>query len=133
MLRGRVTVLAGLSGAGKSSLINAIQPGLNIRTSQVSADGAGRHTTTGSRLWTLDIGGAVIDTPGVREWGLAGLRRSDLAAYYPEIETARQGCRFRDCLHVAEPGCAVRNAMEAGRIAEERYSSYLKVLQALPE
>ncbi len=124
-LYGHTSVLSGMSGVGKSSLISQVQPGLSLRTSQVSdASGEGRHTTTQAVWLKLADGGAVVDTPGIREFGLTGLHPDELVAYFPEMDEAADRCRFRDCQHVNEPGCAVREAVEAGDIAETRYHSY---------
>jgi ribosome biogenesis GTPase len=132
-LAGKTTVLAGLSGVGKSSLLSAIQPGLNLRTGEVSEQSReGRHTTTQVMMHRLELGGFVVDTPGIREFGLSGLHRPDLAQFYPEISTAAQGCRFADCAHIDEPGCAVQMAVTGGRISGARYHSYAKIYQSLP-
>jgi ribosome biogenesis GTPase len=133
LLRERMTVLAGLSGVGKSSLLTAVQPGLRVRTGTVSArHHEGRHTTSQVRLLRLEMGGFVADTPGIREFGLAGLRRHDLIRHYPEIHLRAKDCRFADCRHIHEPGCAVRVAVEQGDIAQTRYHSYQKIYDSLP-
>jgi ribosome biogenesis GTPase len=132
-LRGQTTVLAGMSGVGKSSLLTAIQPGLQLRVSEVSEDsGEGRHTTTQVTMLKLDMGGFVVDTPGIREFGLSGLRRDDLAGFYPEITAVAAGCRFGDCSHIHEPGCAVKSAVQQGRLSAMRYHSYQKIYHTLP-
>lgn len=132
-LLGRTTALAGLSGVGKSSLLAAVQPGLSLRTSEVSdRRHEGRHTTTQATLYPLDDGGFVVDTPGIREFGLAGLSRRDLASFYPEIAALADKCQFADCSHVREPGCAVRAAVRAGRVAQVRYEDYRKIYRDLP-
>jgi len=133
LLRDKVTVLAGMSGVGKSSLLKAIQPGLDIRVRDVSDHWhEGRHTTTQVNMLPLEMGGYVVDTPGIREFGLSGLHRDELAGYYPEFLTAGD-CRFSDCVHLDEPECAVRRAVEAGEISETRYYNYLKIYETLPE
>ena len=132
-LYGRTTVLAGLSGVGKSSLLSAVQPGLQLRTREVSdRRHEGQHTTTQATLHKLDAGGYVVDTPGIREFGLSGLRQTDLMGFYPEIALAARHCRFDDCLHVHEPGCAVRPLVRAGWISPMRYDSYKKILEDIP-
>jgi ribosome biogenesis GTPase len=133
VLRDKTTVLAGLSGVGKSSLLAAVQPGLQLRTASVSDHGGqGRHTTTQVTLLKLEMGGYVVDTPGIREFGLSGLRRDELVQFYPEIAAAAQNCHFGDCSHSHEPGCAVQAAVQEGRIAEARYHSYAKICADLP-
>ncbi len=133
VLRGQTTALAGLSGVGKSSLLAAVQPGLNLRTSAVSEfSGQGRHTTTQVTMLALEMGGFVVDTPGIREFGLNGLMRSELASFYPEIVAAARRCRFGDCSHMREPGCAVIAAVQQGKLSAARYHSYRKIYLDLP-
>ncbi|MHB0874639.1 MAG: ribosome small subunit-dependent GTPase A [Anaerolineae bacterium] len=133
-LLGKTSVLAGLSGVGKSSLLNAIEPGLQLSTGDVSGhDHLGRHTTTQVTMRPLRMGGYVVDTPGIRQFGLSGLRRRDLQGFYPEMVPFRGQCRFTDCLHVDEPDCAVRAAVAAGRFPRTRYETYGKVLATLKE
>jgi len=132
MLRNRTTVLAGLSGVGKSSLLAAVQPGSTIRVGEVNEDsGDGRHTTTQASWHSLDIGGAVVDTPGIREFGLSGLQAAELAHFYPEMDDLAHRCRFADCSHIHEPGCEVVAAVEQGRISEARYKNYTKIYEDL--
>jgi ribosome biogenesis GTPase len=125
-LCGRVSVLTGPSGVGKSSLLNAIEPGLQLRTGEVSeAVGKGRHTTVSAELLPLRCGGYVADTPGLRELGLWGIPVEDLDHYFPEFRDYLGKCRFGySCSHTHEPGCAIRAAIEAGEISAERYESY---------
>jgi len=119
------SVLTGPSGVGKSSLLNSIQPGLGLRIGEVSeAVGKGKHTTVASRLIRLECGGYVADTPGLREVGMWEVERAHLAECFPELRALRGQCRFDDCSHTHEPGCAVRDAVAAGRIAAPRYESY---------
>jgi len=133
ILRGRTTALAGLSGVGKSSLLVAVQPSLTLRTGDVNhRRHEGRHTTAQVRLLDLEIGGFVVDTPGIREFGLSGLRREDLARHYPEITAVQGGCRFSNCSHVHEPGCAVKAAVEQGVVSATRYDNYKKIYDTLP-
>jgi ribosome biogenesis GTPase len=132
VLRGRTTVLAGLSGVGKSSLLTAVQPGLQLRTAQVSAhSGEGQHTTTQINLLRLEMGGAVIDTPGIREFGLVGLRQEELVHFYPEISAVAMSCRFSNCTHIHEPGCAVKTAVKHGQVSATRYHNYKKLYHSL--
>lgn len=134
VLRGRTTVLAGLSGVGKSSLLNALNSNMQLRTKQVSASrGEGRHTTTQSTLMSLEFGGSVVDTPGIREFGLAGVYRPDLVHHFPEMVPLINACQFNNCTHLIEPGCALRKAVASGEIAKSRYHSYEKIYATLPE
>lgn len=121
--------LVGPSGVGKSSLLNRLLPEAARPTSELSAArGAGMHTTTTSTLWRLPAGGELVDTPGVREYGLVEVPPEDLAAYFPAFAAVAEACRFRDCLHQDEPGCAVRAAVADGRVPEQRYLAYRTLL-----
>lgn len=130
-LSGRSTVLAGLSGVGKSSLLIAAQPGLTLRTRDVSQhSGDGRHTTTQATL--IPFGdGYVIDTPGIREFALNGLTRADLIRFYPDLAVHAGQCRFRDCVHLGETECAVRGAVQSGALPRLRYETYCKIAKTL--
>lgn len=131
-LAGRTSALSGPSGAGKSSLMNALYPGLNLRVGEISASvNKGRHTTVGAVLHPLPGGGAVVDTPGLREVGMWGLEATELDGCFPELRAYRELCRFRDCVHAAEPGCEVREAVERGVVSVARYESYLKLREEL--
>jgi len=133
-LRGRVSVVVGPSGAGKSSLINAIQPGLRLRTGEVSGSSAkGIHTTTSSRLLPLDGGGHVVDTPGVRAFGLEEMDPPEILLAYPELAAHAPDCKFSACTHDHEPGCAVRAAAEAGEVPRWRYQNYVRILHSIGE
>lgn len=130
-LRDQLTVLSGPSGAGKTSLLNVIQPNLGLATRQVSeATGKGRHTTVSVRLWPLEEGGYVADTPGLREAGLWDIEPEELAWHFVEFRPYLADCRFSSCMHTHEPGCALKAAVEAGRISEARYESYRRMLAA---
>ena len=132
LLAGNLTVLVGLSGTGKSSLMAAIQPGLDIRVGAISeAHRQGTHTTTRSTLYKLDFGGYVADTPGIREFGLAGLTLGELPLYFPEIDEVAAECRFSNCSHLEEPGCAVRAAERDGRLSASRVASYRAIFDEL--
>jgi ribosome biogenesis GTPase / thiamine phosphate phosphatase len=138
-LQGRLTVLVGKSGVGKTSLLNALQPGLGLRVSQVNqTTGKGRHTTTNLAMFPLDGGGQVVDTPGMREFGLwernlaRGGRQLDLALYFPEMRSLVGTCRFGlDCSHSHEPGCTVRQKVQSGFISAQRYESFLRLQESL--
>lgn len=129
-LCGRISALAGPSGVGKSSLLNAIQPGLGLRTAEVSESvGKGRHTTVSARLIPLACGGHVADTPGLRELGLWGIDPAELDLFFPELAPHLDACRFgRSCSHTHEPGCGVREAVESGAVPAARFESYRALL-----
>ena len=129
LLTGCTTLVSGNSGVGKSTLIQAIDPSLDIRTGEISeSHHKGRHTTTFSTMYPLAGGGAVIDTPGIKGFGLIDIDEAELWHYFPEMMRAAPGCRFYNCTHTHEPGCAVVEAVKAGEIAWPRYESYLKIL-----
>ena len=132
VLSGRRSVLTGPSGVGKSSLLNALFPGANLRVGAISESvNKGRHTTVGALMLPLPDGdgGYVIDTPGLREVGLWSLPTGSLDQCFPELRGLRDQCRFADCRHVTEPDCAVRDAVAAGRVTPERYDSYVRLLE----
>jgi ribosome biogenesis GTPase len=129
-LAGRTTLFCGPSGAGKSSLLNAVYPGFRLKVGSLSeATGKGRHTTTTAELMPLPYGGFVVDTPGLKEFGLWRASREELQQGFPELADAAQACRFADCTHTHEPGCAVLDAVERGVIDAERHRSYAKILE----
>lgn len=132
VLAGRITVLAGPSGSGKSSLINAVQPGLNLSTGEISAKlQRGRHVTRHVELLVLDGGGWVADAPGFSVLRLEGIDRMELAGLFPEFAGYAGGCRFTDCIHYREPDCAVRRAVAEGSVARFRYAHYLGFLREI--
>ena len=129
-LQGKITLLSGNSGVGKSTLINAIIPGANLRTADISdAHGQGMHTTTFSEMIPLGVGGYLIDTPGIRGFGTFDIEPHELTSYFREIFQFSKDCRFSDCTHTHEPGCAVLQAVEDHYIALSRYQSYLSMLE----
>lgn len=129
-MRGSVCLLAGHSGVGKSTLLNRIIPGANARTAAVSeAHGTGMHTTTFSELYDLPGGGSVIDIPGIKGFGTFNMEPGEVAHYFRDIFRLSAGCRFHNCTHTHEPGCAVLEALEAHRLAPTRYASYLSMLE----
>ncbi len=128
-IAGRRTLLAGHSGVGKSALINAVEPGLNIRTADLSGyHKVGMHTTTFAQMHPLSFGGFIIDTPGIKEFGLTDFNRTEIAERFPEMRERMHQCRFHNCTHVHEPGCAVKEAVENGEISGSRYGNYLGIL-----
>ena len=128
LLAGHTTLVSGNSGVGKSTLIQAIDPSLDIRTGEISeSHHKGRHTTTFSTMYPLAGGGAVIDTPGIKGFGLIDIDEAELWHYFPEMMRVAPACRFYNCTHTHEPGCAVTEAVKAGEIAWPRYESYLKI------
>ena len=128
LLAGRTTLVSGNSGVGKSTLIQAIDPSLDISTGEISeSHHKGRHTTTFSTMYPLAGGGAVIDTPGIKGFGLIDIDEAELWHYFPEMMRVAPACRFYNCTHTHEPGCAVTEAVKAGEIAWPRYESYLKI------
>lgn len=127
--RGHVSLFSGVSGVGKSSLIKALDPSLDPRVGEISdVHLQGKHTTTFYEMYSLASGGFIVDTPGLRGFGLVDLKKEEIALYFPEMLEAAQDCRFTPCTHTHEPGCAVKDAVEAGEISYERYSSYLGML-----
>ena len=133
-LRGRVSALTGPSGVGKSSLLNAMFPGLNLRVGEISRSVMkGRHTTVGADLHPLPEAGYVVDTPGLREVGVWGLNARELDRCFPEMRPLLEQCRFGDCTHRVEPGCAVQEGVATGDVSQARYESYLKLRGELEE
>ncbi len=135
-LKDKVTLISGHSGVGKSTFINAIMPGANIRTQDVSGwSGKGLHTTTFAEMYDLPAisSGKIIDTPGMREFGLVDVQREELSGYFPEMRQRLNDCQFNNCQHINEPECAVKEAIINGEIDEDRYVSYVNILESLKE
>ncbi|MGN6568694.1 MAG: ribosome small subunit-dependent GTPase A [Flavipsychrobacter sp.] len=131
-LRDKITLFSGHSGVGKSTLINQLIPNLDLRTTEVSGwSGKGQHTTTFAEMFDLPAGGKIIDTPGVKEFGLIDFEREELGHYFPEIRAVMEHCKFNNCLHLNEPGCAVKEAVANKEIDEERYLSYVSILDTI--
>jgi ribosome biogenesis GTPase len=134
LLKDKTTLLSGHSGVGKSTLIQTIFPGLDLRMLEVSSwSGKGMHSTTFSEMFDLPFGGKIIDTPGIRELGLADLTRQELSGYFPEMKALVNDCQFNNCLHFNEPGCAVKAAVNEGKISEERFISYLTIMESMDD
>jgi ribosome biogenesis GTPase len=128
LLKDKVTLFSGHSGVGKSSLINRLLPDLDLRTHMVSEwSDKGMHTTTFAEMFELPQGGYIIDTPGIRELGVIDIEKQELSHFFPEMRERMNQCRFNNCRHINEPGCAVLNALEEGEIALSRYDSYLSI------
>lgn len=129
-LKGKTSVFFGHSGSGKSTLVNALQPELNLKTSEISNTHLkGKHTTTFAQMHFWHFGGAVIDTPGVREFGMIDVEKEELQHYFPEIFSVGRGCKFHNCLHLNEPQCKVLEALENDEILESRYATYIKLME----
>lgn len=134
ILKNKVSLISGHSGVGKSSLINTVLEGANIKTQEVSGwSGKGMHTTTFAEMRDLPAGGKLIDTPGMREFSIADISREELSHYFPEMRALMDNCQFNNCMHINEPGCAVKDAVVKGRIHEERYVSYCTILDSIAE
>ncbi len=131
-LKDRVTLFSGHSGVGKSTLINQFIPGIDIKTKEVSGwSGKGQHTTTFAEMFDLPGGGRIIDTPGVKEFGLIDVEKEELSHYFPEMRAILNECKFNNCLHINEPGCAVKQAVADKKLPEERYVSYAAILESI--
>lgn len=134
LLKDKITLMSGHSGVGKSSFINAVFPGLILRTREVSNwSGKGMHTTTFAEMFDLPSGGKIIDTPGLREFGLVNIPRQEISHYFPEMRALLNQCQFNNCMHINEPGCAIKEAVAAGSITEDRYVSYYNILESVEE
>jgi ribosome biogenesis GTPase / thiamine phosphate phosphatase len=133
LLKDKTTLISGHSGVGKSTFINAVLPHLQIKTQDISGwSGKGQHTTTFAEMYELPFGGKIIDTPGMKEFGLVDIERQELSGYFPEMKERLNDCQFNNCLHVNEPGCAIKQAVIDGEIDEDRYVSYYNMLESIP-
>lgn len=134
LLKNKTSLLSGHSGVGKSSFINIIYPELTLKTQDVSGwSGKGLHTTTFAEMYDLPFGGKIIDTPGMREFGLVDLSKQELSHYFPEMRVRINDCQFNNCLHINEPGCAIKKAVEDEEINIDRYISYCNILDSIEE
>ncbi|WP_304344773.1 ribosome small subunit-dependent GTPase A [Chryseobacterium koreense] len=134
ILQDKVSVFFGHSGSGKSTLVNALQPELNLKTSEISETHLkGKHTTTFAQMHFWHFGGSVIDTPGVREFAMIDVEKEEIQHYFPEIFKIGRNCKFHNCLHINEPKCAVLDSVESGEIVDSRYFTYLKLMEEAEE
>ncbi len=134
LLKDKTTLISGHSGVGKSSFLNKVLPQLQLKTQDVSGwSGKGMHTTTFSEMFDLPFGGSIVDTPGIRELGLVDINKQELSHYFPEMAALINDCQFNNCLHINEPQCAVKEAVETGYISPERYISYRHIMDSIDE
>jgi ribosome biogenesis GTPase len=132
LLKNKTTLMSGHSGVGKSSFINAVFPDLVLRTQEVSDwSGKGLHTTTFAEMFDIPGGGKIIDTPGIREFGIVNIPKQELSHYFPEMLALLNECQFNNCLHINEPGCAIKQAVADGKISEDRYVSYYNIVESI--
>lgn len=130
LMQDKVSLFSGHSGVGKSTLVNALEPTLNLKTKEISEQHQqGQHTTTFAEMYTLSFGGYIIDTPGIRGFGVVDFEKHEVTDYFPELFKLKSNCKFNNCIHIDEPKCAVKQALEEGTISETRYESYLKILK----
>jgi ribosome biogenesis GTPase len=130
MMSGKVSMFSGHSGVGKSTLVNALEPNLNLKTKNISEQSKqGQHTTTFAEMYDLSFDAKIIDTPGIKGFGIVDLEPAEISGYFPEFFKLKDQCKFNNCLHKEEPNCAVKKALEDNKIAWSRYNSYLKILE----
>lgn len=134
MMTQKVSIFAGHSGVGKSTIINALETGLNLKTKEISEQHQqGQHTTTFAEMFDLSFDAQIIDTPGIKGFGLVDIENEELSDFFPEFFKLKEGCKFHNCLHIKEPGCAVKQALENNEIAWSRYRSYLQIMEGEDE
>jgi len=134
MMIGKTSMFSGHSGVGKSTLVNAIEPGLNLKTAEISEQHSqGMHTTTFAEMFDLNFNARIIDTPGIKGFGIVNMEKDEVGDYFPEFFALKGECKFNNCLHVEEPNCAVKSALESDKVAWSRYKSYLQILQGEEE
>ena len=130
MMKGKVSMFSGHSGVGKSTLVNALEPTLNLKTKKISEQHQqGQHTTTFAEMFDLSFGAQIIDTPGIRGFGIVDMEKQEIGDYFPEFFALKDQCKFNNCLHKDEPHCAVKDALEKDEIAWSRYKSYIQILE----
>ena len=130
LMKDKVTLFSGHSGVGKSTLVNAIENRLDLKTAAISMQHMqGQHTTTFAEMYDLSFGGHIIDTPGIKGFGIVDLEPQDIGNFFPEFFAVKQGCKFHNCLHLEEPKCAVKQGVEAETLSTSRYRSYVQMLQ----
>ncbi|HLV13766.1 MAG TPA: ribosome small subunit-dependent GTPase A [Xanthomarina sp.] len=134
LMQDKVSMFAGHSGVGKSTLVNAIEPELNLKTKEISTQHSqGQHTTTFAEMFDLSFGAKIIDTPGIKGFGVVDMDKAEVSDYFPEFFKLKQDCKFNNCIHVEEPNCAVKEALDRDEIAFSRYRSYLQILEGEDE
>lgn len=134
LLKDKTTLISGHSGVGKSSFLNVVFPAINLKTQDVSGwSGKGQHTTTFAEMYDLPFGGRIIDTPGMREFGLVDIEKQEVSHYFPEMRDRLNNCQFNDCLHFNEPGCAIKEAVVNREIHEDRYVSYINIMESIEQ
>lgn len=130
LMIGKVSMFSGHSGVGKSTLVNALQPNLNLKTKSISEQSKqGQHTTTFAEMYDLDFDAKIIDTPGIKGFGIVDMEKEEISGFFPEFFKLKDNCKFNNCLHKEEPNCAIKKALEEDKIAWSRYNSYLKILE----
>jgi len=130
LMKGKTTMFSGHSGVGKSTLINVIEPSLNLKTAEISKQHKqGQHTTTFAEMFELSFGGFIIDTPGIKGFGVVDFKPEEITDYFPEFFKLKSDCKFNNCLHINEPICAIKDAVESGDIASSRYNSYIQMVE----
>tara|TARA_R110002051_G_scaffold3131_4_gene16826 strand:+ start:4893 stop:5846 length:954 start_codon:yes stop_codon:yes gene_type:complete len=134
MMEGKTSMFSGHSGVGKSTLVNAIEPDLDIKTKQISEQHLqGQHTTTFAEMFDLSFNARIIDTPGIKGFGIVDMEKEEIGNYFPEFFNLKQDCKFNNCIHIDEPKCAIKDALESGEIAWSRYNSYLQMVKGEDE
>ncbi len=134
LLKDKTTLISGHSGVGKSSFLNVVFPDINLKTQDISGwSGKGQHTTTFAEMYDLPLGGRIIDTPGMREFGLVDIEKQEVSHYFPEMRDRLNNCQFNNCLHFNEPGCAIKDAVNNGEIHEDRYVSYCGIMESIEQ